>query len=216
MFGKGKRKKSNYYFDSFPSIYLKAVECMEDTYAFLASFNHEGLGENKKRIHEKEHQGDVLKAEVWEKLTAEFMTPIEREDIMGLLTRIDDVTDAIEEVSLRLYIYDYRELPLDTLPYASLALECVKATKEVLDSFPSFMDKEIMGPLIKKVRELEEKGDLVYEEKMRRLYLETDEAKPEDGFKRHKGEAMYNMLEEIMDRCKITANFVETIMFKNL
>ena len=85
-----------------------------------------------------------------------------------------------------------------------------------MDNFPDFMDKNVMAPLIGKVRELEEKGDEEFEKQMRRLYVETDTPKPEDGFKRHRGEAMYDMLEEITDRCKIAVSFVETIMYKNL
>lgn len=215
MFGK-KKNKSNYYFDSFGKIFTKARESMKETYAFLQQFDNSKLAENKEKIHKIEHEADLQKHEVVEKLTTEFMTPIDREDIMSLLIKIDDVTDSIEEVSLRMYLYNYKELPKDTVPFAELALNCVLATQDVMDNFPDFMNKTVMAPLIEKVRKYEEEADAMYEEKMHQLYIETDTMTPADGFKRHKGEAMYNMLEEITDRCKIATGFVETIMYKNI
>lgn len=212
-----KKKKSNYYYDSFPKVHLQAVLIIERTYEFLEHFDYEKVEEFKNKIHALEHKGDTLKHEVWGKLTTEFMTPIEREDIMELLVRIDDVTDAVEEIAMKLYMYDYKELPEDTLPFLSLCKDCVLASQEVVENFPSFMDNKVMGPLIKKVRELEEEADSVYERDMHELYVTTaPHLNIEDGFKRHRGEAMYNMLEAITDKCKIMVSFVETIYYKNL
>lgn len=212
-----KKKKSNYYYDSFPIVHQKAVDIMEKTYAFLENFDPSKVENFKNEIHTLEHQGDVLKHEVWQKLTTEFMTPIEREDIMELLTKIDDVTDAVEEIALKLYMYDYQELPPHTLEFLSVCRDCVRASQKVVDNFPSFMDQSVMAPLIKEVRELEEKCDAIYEKDMHDLYVLTaPHHNAEDGFTRHRGEAMYNMLEEITDRCKIMVSFVETITYKNL
>lgn len=215
MFNK-KKNRSNYYFDSFGRVSEKASEAMKATCDFLENFDHGKLFENKQNIHKLERDGDMLGHEVTEKLMTEFMTPIDREDIRELLIRIDDIIDAIEEVSLKLYLYDYKELPKDTLPFAHLAEKCVDATNDVMKAFPDFLDKDIMPPLIKKVRDLEEEADQMYEEKIHQLYLETDTMTPQDGFKRHRGEAMYNMLEEITDQCKRTTGYVEMIMYKNI
>lgn len=213
----GKKSKSNYYYDSFPKTHEKAVLIMDATYEFLNHFDPSKIEEFKNQVHVYEHEGDMLKHEVWEKLTTEFMTPIEREDIMDLLVKIDDVTDAVEEIAKKLYMYDYKELPPDTSNFAALCKRCVDASQEVLEHFPSFMDRNVMPPLIEKVREIEEEADDLFEKDMHDLYVQTaPHVNIEDGFKRHRGEAMYNMLEEITDRCKIMVGFVETIIYKNL
>jgi predicted phosphate transport protein (TIGR00153 family) len=112
MFGLGKKKtKSNYYFDSFPQLCHFSVDCAEYIFNFMLHFDHDKLEETKVNVHLIEHAADDKKHEVTEKLLTEFMTPIDREDILELLKLIDDITDAIEEVSLKLYLYDYKELP---------------------------------------------------------------------------------------------------------
>jgi uncharacterized protein Yka (UPF0111/DUF47 family) len=141
----------------------------------------------------------------------EFMTPIDREDILELLKLIDDITDAIEEVSLKLFLYDYRELPPDTIPFTQLTLECIQKTEECLKHFADFQDGNVMGPLITAVVHLEEESDTEYINDMRSLYLNET-----DGFRRHKAEAMYTMLEETSDRCREVCRYVQIIMFKNL
>lgn len=211
MFGKKKKEKSNYYYDSFPKLCHFSVECAEYILDFLNHFDHAKLQETKENVHKIEHRADDVKHEVTEKLLTEFMTPIDREDIMELLRLIDDVTDAIEEVSLKLYLYDYKELPPDSVPFAELTLNCIKATEECLKRFPDFLDQGIMRPLISKVVHLEEDSDTEYIDDVHTLYLtETD------GFKRHKAEAIYTMFEETADRCREVCKFVQTIMLKNV
>ena len=63
----------------------------------------------------------------------EFITPIDREDILSLLTMIDDITDAVEELSLKLYLYDFKELPPDAIPFMELTLKSLRATEVAHD-----------------------------------------------------------------------------------
>ena len=69
------------------------------------------------------------------------------------------------------------------------------------------MDEETL--VIKRVfdQEVIKLGD--FENKQ--LYL-----KEKDGFKRHKAEAMYTMLEEVGDKCREVCRFVQNIALKNI
>lgn len=210
MFGK-KKTKSNYYYDSFPQLCHFSVECVEYILNFMKNFDHAKLEETKVNVHLIEHAADDKKHEVTAKLLTEFMTPIDREDILQLLKEIDDVTDAVEEISLKLFLYDYRELPPDTIPFMELVLDCVKKTEDCLKQFQDFQNPEIMNPLIMAVVHLEEESDTEYINDMRALYLNET-----DGFRRHKAEAMYTMLEQSADECREVCRCVQMIMYKNL
>jgi predicted phosphate transport protein (TIGR00153 family) len=208
MFGK---TKTNYYYDSFPRLAEYAKQCSEALLDFLEHFDHSKLKEIKNSIHLIEHTADEEKHAVMEKLTREFMTPIDREDILELLRQIDDITDAIEEVPLKLYVYDYHELPADTVRFAKVVDECIGKTVICLQHFPEFQKEGVLKPYIMEVVRLEEETDDIYEEDMHTMYMTIT-----DGFARHRGEAMYTMLEETADRCRNVCKFVETIMYKNL
>src|SRR5918999_3927191 len=60
-------------------------------------------------IKEVEHQGDAVTHEIVRKLNTTFITPIDREDIHALATRLDDVLDYIEAAAERLVVYRIKE-----------------------------------------------------------------------------------------------------------
>jgi len=206
-----KKNKTNYYYESFPILCHFSVICAEKILAFMKDFKVDGLEANMNEIHDLEHQADDMKHEVERRLLTEFITPIDREDVFELLRMIDDITDAVEEISLKLYIYNYTELPPDTITFMESTLVCIKKTEEVLAGFPDFLDQSVIVPLINEVVRMEENGDDEYIQDVRQLYLTE-----KDGFSRHKAEAMYSMLEETSDRCREVCKLVRSIIYKNV
>src|SRR5947207_13179504 len=61
------------------------------------------------RIKEVEHQGDLITHEIVKRLNTTFITPIDREDVHALATRLDDVLDYIEAAAERLVVYRIKE-----------------------------------------------------------------------------------------------------------
>ena len=208
----GKKVQSNYYFDSFPELAHFSVECGEHILEFMKNFDHEKLWEIKTSVHEIEHAADKKKHATTEKLMEEFITPIDREDILSLLTMIDDITDAVEELSLKLYLYDFKELPPDAIEFMELTLKSLRATEEALRNFPHFLNKEIIFPALKAVIRLEEDSDTEYISDVSALYRRTDL----DALTIYKYEAFYTMLEEMSDKCREVCRFVQTIIYKNI
>lgn len=211
MFKKDKKVKTNEYFNSFPVLAHFSVECAEMILDFMNRFDVKKLEELKVSVHEIEHKADEIKHSITEKLLKEFMTPIDREDIFELLKLIDDVTDAVEEVSLKLFLYNYEELPPNTIPFMESTLCCIKSMERCLHEFPHYLDKEAFEPFVKEVVKYEEQGDDFYIANIHALYL-----KEKDSMKIHKAEAMYSMLEEISDKCRETIRFVHNIALKNI
>ena len=56
-------------------------------------------------IKEVEHAGDQITHDIVKRLNTTFITPIDREDIHDLATRLDDVLDFIEAAAERLVVY---------------------------------------------------------------------------------------------------------------
>ena len=211
MARKEKKLKSNEYFDSFPVLAHFSVECAEKILDFMKHFDVNRLEDIKSGVHEIEHKADEVKHKITDKLLKEFMTPIDREDIFELLKLIDDVTDSVEEISLKLYLYNYEELPPNTIPFMESTLSCIKSMERCLEAFPHYLDKEAFKPYVMEVVKYEEEGDVFYINNIHAVYL-----KEKDGFKRHKAEAMYTMLEDISDKCRETIRFVHNIALKNI
>src|SRR5438132_14104502 len=59
-----------------------------------------------KRIKAIEHEGDVITHECVEQLHKTFITPLDRDDILRLISKMDDILDLTEAVSQRLSVYE--------------------------------------------------------------------------------------------------------------
>jgi predicted phosphate transport protein (TIGR00153 family) len=206
-----KKTKSNYYFDSFPTLAHFSVECGMMILDFMKNYDYNKLEELKNSVHEIEHKADEHKHEVTEKLLTEFMTPIDREDIYELLRLIDEVTDAIEEISLKLYLYNYKELPPNTIPFTEITVKCIQETETCLKNVKDYQNFDTFRPLVREVIKLEEESDAIYIENVHNLYISET-----DALKIHKFETIYELLEEVSDRCREVCRYVQNIAFKNM
>jgi uncharacterized protein Yka (UPF0111/DUF47 family) len=80
------------------------------------------------RIKEIEHETDVITHACVERLHKTFITPLDREDIHQLISRMDDVMDYIESAAAAVMLYGLTEM---TAPAKALAEVLVRATETV-------------------------------------------------------------------------------------
>src|SRR5947208_15273497 len=64
------------------------------------------LERQAERVTTVEHEGDEITHAVIERLHQTFITPIDRDDMHRLISRMDDVLDLIEASSERIWLYD--------------------------------------------------------------------------------------------------------------
>ena len=102
----------------------------------------------------------------------EFITPIERDDITVMASRIDDITDAIEDVLLRVYMFNVRELRDEMLPFVELIVRCTQALQDGLREFANFRKSKTVREKIIEINNLEDEGDRLYLTAMRRLFAD--------------------------------------------
>ena len=158
-------------------------------------------------IKEVEHAGDQVTHEIVRKLNTTFITPIDREDIHALATRLDDVLDYIEAASERLVVYRIKE---PTSPCRALAGVIVK-TAEAVDRAvrclrtmdPAFHEHAV------EVNRLENSADTLLRDSLAALF---DEAT--DPIEVIKWKEIYETMEIVTDRCEDVANVIEGIILK--
>lgn len=206
-----KKKKTNYYFDSFPALAHFSVRCGEMILEFVKNFDYTRLEEVKTSVHLVEHEADDLKHEVTAKLLKEFMTPIDREDIYELLRLIDEVTDAIEEISLRLYLYDVKELPKNFVELTEVTVKCMKQTETCLNNMYDYLNENTFKPLVDAVVKLEEESDAIYIESVHALYRTEKNEKI-----LYINETLYSLMETVSDKCREVCRYVQNIALKNI
>lgn len=205
-------KKGAYnYFDFFCEMAGCAVNAAEYLKKSLANYQSEDIGGMLEKIHEIEHCADIVKHEMHERLLREFLPPIDRDDIVTLGSELDQVVDGIEDVMLRLYMFDIHKIRDEARQMADIVGElCTELTKLLAD-FEGFKKKlpELKEHIVA-VNNLEEQADKVYIEAMHALYKGTASAAELCAWKE-----IYDFLERCCDRCEHVADAVETVILKN-
>jgi predicted phosphate transport protein (TIGR00153 family) len=163
------------------------------------------------KMHAIEQDGDVARHSMTKKLAKEFITPIEREDIMQMSESIDTVTDRIEDVLLRLYMFNIPTVREDALRIADVIVKCATALKEALEEFPNFRKSKTIQEKIIEVNHLEEEGDRLYTEAVRNVFVD-DALSPLEATSWHN---VFHYMEEVCDACEDVADVIEGVMMKN-
>lgn len=203
--------RDNYYFQSFVKLFDYAIRASRYLDDIVARFDPAKLMKYKNEMHEIEHTADQERHLVLANLYKEFITPIEREDILAILSAIDDVTDMIEDVVLGMYMFNVREIRPETKLFTDIIGQCTTSLKILLEEFCHFKKSTRMKDLIFAVLRLEEDCDAVYSESVRRIFVhETD---PVQLFI---WEDLFSRLENCCDACGYVSKQIEVALFKNL
>ena len=200
------------FYEGFVQLGEEARRCMEALADGLKNFESEDTLKLKNDVHLIEHEADKVKRALEEKLAKEFVTPIDREDIFVLLDKLDDLIDAIDEVSYKIYIRNYKSLPDEVGPFIFKCIASIDGLNEVLKNFSHINDKKVMDPLINYVIKIEEEVDKLYEEKVRDLYLNENISYDE----KRMSERIYGYFENISDKSRDVCKEILVIMYKNI
>ncbi len=204
------KKGDRYYFDNFIACVecsLRAATLLSET---LKQYSKAELANKREQIHEIEHEADMKKHEMMYLLNKAFITPIEREDILSLAQNLDDITDTIEDVFLRIYICDIDAVKENAIAMTDLVVSACEALKTAMEEFPEFRKSTKLKEYLIRINDLEEEGDNLYIEGMRELH--TGACSPLEVIA---WRDIYSYLERCMDACEHVADVMETVIMKN-
>ena len=183
----------------------KAVEISEALVVMLSDLKN---AECHKEIHILETQADSLVREIFSELNRTFITPLDREDMQRVASKIDDTIDHIDGISARLHSYKITTTP----PYSlEIANELVKSTKEVELMTSKLRNIKNPSSMIEHCRNtsaIEHKVDDLYSLAISKLF------EGNDAIEIIKLKDIYESLETASDRCVDVADVVEDIVLK--
>ena len=204
------KKKDLDYFDMFVQAVkfsCKAAAMLRET---LENYDPETLSERMKDLHAVEHAADIAKHNMMWELSKAFITPLEREDIMDLIQCIDDVTDAIEDVLMKLYMFNVLSIRDEAKEFTNVIVACCDAMKEAMKEFHNFRKSSSIHDSVVEINRLEEDGDKLYMKAVRKLYLSS-----KDPIELMVWREIFDRLEKCCDACEDVANVVESVVMKN-
>ena len=204
------KKEKLSYFDEFIKSMEFSVKEVNLLKEILQDFNKETLSNNIERMHIIEHSADMQKHNLMEYLLKDFVPPIEREDIVELCHKIDNVTDNIEEILINFYILNIDYLKEVITDYIELLIKICNSCYNLIVEFKNYKKSKKIFSIIIEINNLEEQADRLFIKNMRNLYKENNNTKEIIAWTK-----IYNCFEKCFDSCEGISDTVEAAILKN-
>ena len=199
--------KKHDFFELFDKVAANIFRASNILVAIMEHFTN--LDNWAKEVYDLEEDGDMLTHDILKKLNKTNITPIDREDIHALASRLDDILDCIWGTAARLAIFKMKEPSEDAIHMSKELLTTVelvhKAIKQLREkNYPQMLEYCI------EINKLENKLDRAFRAALGKLF---DEIK--DPILVIKWKDIYEHLEDASDKCEDVADILESIAMKN-
>ena len=171
--------------------------------------NFETFEKKAKVIYEFEQEGDMLTHDIMKDLNKTFLTPIDREDIHALASRIDDVIDLMWAAVDRMTVYRIEKPTPEVISIAEDLQMTTDILKKALRELRSKQYFRVQEHCIE-INRLENRIDRKYRDALGKLVNDQN-----DPVYIIKWKDIYQLFEDASDRAEDIANILESIVLKN-
>jgi hypothetical protein len=199
--------------DRFFNYFEEASEAINEATHILKGYfaDRSDPNANLERINKVEHRGDRIFRDVLDQINNSFVTPFDREDILGLAQSLNKVLDHIQGTMEKMVIYKCEQPKEKYIP--ALVNVLGEASKEIQEAVFNLRDVKANHNKIvescEKIRGHEHEGDNLYRAGIARLFEQTD-----DAIYMIKWKEIYEHLETTLDYCEEVSNIIKGIAIK--
>lgn len=200
--------KDGKFFDLFNEHAEYCVKGAKEMVALMTNFDD--LEIRVHAIESIEKQADKVTHATLDALHKTFITPLDRDDIHQLISRMDDILDLMEDAAQTISLYDIKAITPEARRLAELCQACIEkvaAAVKLLDNMDN--SREILG-ICQEIDRLESDADHVMRAAMSKLFREEPDVRNLIKLK-----AIYELLETVTDRCEDVSNIIEGIIVEN-
>jgi predicted phosphate transport protein (TIGR00153 family) len=203
--------------DFFGMFNAHAGHIMKGAAAFMAMIQNYAVPDLREKhaadVDAAEHAGDRITADVNRKVHRTFITPIDREQIHGLINAMDDILDLLQDTGEVMALYNVQHLPSDVERLGEISVKCCQRVQSVVSMLPDLRRADVAEAALKTCEEidrLESDADRVMRGAMSKLFRDDIDVRELIKLK-----AIYEHLESISDRCEDVANLIEGVVLEN-
>ncbi|MFL9924956.1 DUF47 domain-containing protein [Herbaspirillum lusitanum] len=196
------------FFDLFNQHAELAVKCAKEMVALMTNFDD--LEIRVHAIETLEKQADKITHNTIELLHKTFITPLDRDDIHQLITRMDDILDLLEDAAQTISLYDIKSITPEAKRLAELCLACAQKVQSAVGLLHNMDNSRQILTICQEIDRLESDADHVMRAAMSKLFRDEPDVRTLIKLK-----AIYEILETVTDRCEDVANIIEGIIVEN-
>ncbi len=195
------------FFEIFDRAALNLTKAGVLLVALMEKFDR--LEERSKEIYEVEQEGDILTHEIMKKLNKTFITPIDREDLYALASRLDDILDLIWGAVDRLVVFKLTEATNEAIAMSKDVLATTEVLHKAIHKLKEKQYTHVQEYCIE-INRLENRIDRDFRDALGKLFEEI-----KDPILIIKWKEIYEHLEDASDKCEDVANILEAIVLKH-
>lgn len=172
--------------------------------------NFDDLDHRVHAIETIEKEADKITYSALDLLHKTFITPLDRDDIHQLITRMDDILDLMEDAAQTISLYDIKAVTQEAKRLAELCQTCCERVLAAVSLLHNMDNAREMLAICSDIDKLESDADHVMRAAMSKLFREEPDVRNLIKLK-----AIYEILETVTDRCDDVANIIEGIIVEN-
>jgi uncharacterized protein len=162
------------------------------------------------RINDLEHEADRITHDTAALLHTIFVTPLDRDDIHRLISRMDDVIDLMQDAAESLLLYDVQTVTTHAVELAQLLQNGCERMQAAVALLNNMKNAPEILKLCHEIDTMESRADRVMRNAISTLF--RDEADIRQVIKL---KAIYELLETATDRCQDVADVIESVILQN-
>ena len=207
MFGRLMPKEGR-FFDLFNEHAEQIVQGSRELAALMAS--GDDLERRARNIESVEKRADKIARSTIELLHKTFITPLDREDIHRLISKMDDILDLIEDSSQLMFLYDVHVPTPEAKKLADICVVCCEKVKNAVALLSNMDNAAEILLICADIDRLESEADHVMRAAIARLFRDEPDVR-----ELIKLRSVYEHLETVTDRCEDVANIIQGIVLEN-
>ena len=207
MFGRFLPKETS-FFDFFEQHAALTIEGAKEFLSLVTTGAN--IPAKCRRISDIEHENDTITHRCVEALHKTFITPIDRDSIHRLITRMDDVMDYVEAASERIALYELTVMTSDVRDLADCLHRAAQQVELATKGLRNLKDPQSILKQCIDINRLENESDQILRRAVARLFKEE-----KDPIVVIKWKEIYENLESAADRCEDVANIIEGVILEH-
>ncbi len=166
-------------------------------------------GEKVSRIKDLEHEGDSITHNLFTTLLQTFVTPLDREDISGLASAIDEVLDYTYEIADRFLLYNINRPTPYMVDLSKILLSSTQEIHVVVNTLNKMKNPSVLINHCNNIKKYEEQADTIYRRAIAELFETNNNA-----IEIIKLKEVYENFESSLDKCQDVSDIIEDIAIK--
>lgn len=196
------------FFELFNEHAEQIVEAARELSALMTS--GDDIERRAYNIESIEKRADKIAYAAIDLLHRTFITPIDRDEIHQLISKMDDILDVIEDTSQSIYAYDVKSITPEARRLAELCMACAEKVKSAVSMLSDMKNAQAIMIVCQDIDRFESEADHVMRSAMAKLFRDEPDLKQV-----MKMRSVYEMLETVTDRCEDVANVIQSIVLEN-